>query len=270
MADDAEQRAVLDHLDRPVGGQHRADGLPDHHVGAELGAVQPARRPSGGRMTQRRVSTSARGHLADEVADVVVGGRADQLVAGADLHQLAVAHDQDPVAEPERLGQVVGDEDHRLADLVVQPDHLVLHVPADQRVERRERLVEEQHVGVAGEGPGQPDPLLHAAGELVRVGVLVAGEPDQVEHLLGPAQPVGPAGAADLEAVRDVVDHPAVRQQAEVLEDHGEPVAAQLAQRVGRRRQRGPRRRRAPARRSARPAGSGSGPGWTCPSRTAP
>ncbi len=77
---------------------------------------------------------------------------------------------QDPVAELEGLGQVVGDEHHRLADLVVQPDDLVLHVPADQRVERGERLVEQQHVRVAGQRPGQPDALLHAAGELVGVG----------------------------------------------------------------------------------------------------
>ena len=115
------------------------------------------------------------GHVADEVAHVVVGGRADHLVRRADLDDLAVAHDQDPVAELERLLQVVGDEDHRLADLVVQPDHLVLHVPADQRVERRERLVEQHHRRVDGQRAGQPDPLLHAAGELVGVGVLVAG-----------------------------------------------------------------------------------------------
>ena len=38
-------------------------------------------------------------HVPDEVAHVVVGGCADQLVAGADLDQLAVAHDQDAVAE---------------------------------------------------------------------------------------------------------------------------------------------------------------------------
>ena len=57
-----------------------------------------------------------------------------------------------------------------LLELVVEPDHLVLHVPADQRVQRRERLVEEQQRRVAGERAGQADPLLHAAGELVGVG----------------------------------------------------------------------------------------------------
>ena len=39
---------------------------------------------------------------------------------------------------------------------------------AGHGVEGAERLVHEQHVGVLGEGPGQGDPLAHAAGELVR------------------------------------------------------------------------------------------------------
>ena len=114
------------------------------------------------------------GHLGDEVLDVVVGGLGHDLVGRADLHDRAVAHDQDPVAELERLGEVVGDEDHRLAELAVQPDDLVLHVAPDQRVERGERLVEEQHLRVAGQRSGQADALLHAAGELVGVGLLVA------------------------------------------------------------------------------------------------
>ena len=109
-------------------------------------------------------------HLAHEVAHVVVDGGAEQLVARAALHRLPVAHDQDPVAEAQRLAEVVGDEDHRLADLAVQADDLVLHVAADERVERRERLVEEQHVGVAGQRPGEADALLHAARQLVGVG----------------------------------------------------------------------------------------------------
>ena len=55
--------------------------------------------------------------VAREVLDVVVRGRADELLGRSELHDRAVAHDRDPVAEPERLGQVVGDEHRRLADL---------------------------------------------------------------------------------------------------------------------------------------------------------
>jgi hypothetical protein len=115
----------------------------------------------------------------------------------------------------------VGDEHHRLADLFVQPDDLVLHVPADQRVERGERLVEQEHVRVARQCPGQADSLLHPAGELVGVGLLVTRQADQLDHLARPLHALGAPDAADLQPVGHVVDHPAVRQQAEVLEDHG-------------------------------------------------
>ena len=36
-------------------------------------------------------------------------------------------------------------------------------------IERRERLVHQQDVGVGGEGAGEADALLHAAGQLVRI-----------------------------------------------------------------------------------------------------
>jgi hypothetical protein len=42
--------------------------------------------------------------------------------------------------------------------------------------------------------------------------------------------PGGLGGALDLQPVGDVVDHLAVRQQAEVLEDHADLVAADLAE----------------------------------------
>ena len=55
-----------------------------------------------------------------------------------------------------------------LPGLVLQPDHLVLHVAADQRVEGAERLVVEHHLRIDGERARQADALLHAARELVR------------------------------------------------------------------------------------------------------
>src|SRR3954454_9944119 len=56
------------------------------------------------------------------------------------------------------------------------PEHKMLGV------EGRERLVEHQDVGVGGQRPGEADPLLHAAGELVGEVVLIAGQADQVDH----------------------------------------------------------------------------------------
>ena len=53
----------------------------------------------------------------------------------------------------------------------------------EQRVERGERLVEQQHLGLEHERASERDPLRLAAGELVRAARLVAGEPHALERL---------------------------------------------------------------------------------------
>ena len=48
----------------------------------------------------------------------------------------------------------------------LQPQKLLLQPVADDRVDRAERLVHQQHGRVGGERPGHADPLALAAGEL--------------------------------------------------------------------------------------------------------
>ena len=168
--------------------------------------------------------------VAHEVRDVLVGRLPDELLRRPELHDRAVAHDRDPVAEAKRLRQVVRDEEHRLARLELEPADLVLHVAADQRIEGAEGLVVEHHLRIDREGPREPDALLHPARELI--GELVAGvlEPDELQHLFRPGKALRLRHALHLEAEGDVVDHAPVGEQAEVLEDHRDRVAAQLAQ----------------------------------------
>ena len=136
-------------------GERCAGGVADDRGRAHRRALGRVVRPRVAHHPLQRQHVRAR-DVGGEVRDVVVGRCADDLVGRADLDDLAVAHDQDPVAELEGLGQVVGDEHHRLADLVVQPDDLVLHVAPDQRVERRERLVEQQHSGSPASARASP------------------------------------------------------------------------------------------------------------------
>ena len=51
----------------------------------------------------------------------------------------------------------------------LQLQQLVLQLGADQRIERRERLVHQQDRRLGGEGARQADALLHAARKLMRV-----------------------------------------------------------------------------------------------------
>ena len=98
----------------------------------------------------------------------------------------ALAEDRDPVAERDRLVDVVGDEHDRLAQLALQPQELVLQRAAHDRVDGAERLVHQQHGRVGGERPGDADALLLAAGELARVAVghrrVEADELEQLER----------------------------------------------------------------------------------------
>ena len=63
----------------------------------------------------------------------------------------ALAQDRDPVADLDRLVDVVRDEDDRLAHLVLQAEELVLQSRAHDRVDRAERLVHQHQRRVRGE-----------------------------------------------------------------------------------------------------------------------
>ena len=63
-----------------------------------------------------------------------------------------------------------------------QVDHLGAQALRGQDVERAERLVHAQHFGLRDQRPREADALAHAAGELLRVGVLVAGQADQLQR----------------------------------------------------------------------------------------
>ena len=83
----------------------------------------------------------------------------------------AVVHDHDGVGDVHRLFLVVGHEHGRHVGLVVQPAQPDAQLLADPRVEGAERLVEQQHLGLDRERPGERHALALAARQLGRVAV---------------------------------------------------------------------------------------------------
>ncbi len=124
----------------------------------------------------------------------------------------------------------MGHEHHGLAHFLVQPDDLRLHVAPDERIQRGEGFIEEDGVRIAGQGPAEAHALLHSPGQLVRVVLFVALEADQLDDFPGPGVAFILGCAADLQPVGDIVQHGAVRQEAEVLEHHGHLPPAQFPQ----------------------------------------
>ena len=101
------------------------------------------------------------------------------------------------------------------ADLLAQAD-------ADLGVERRQRLVEQQHARARRQRAGQRDALLLAARQLEGIALAVAGEADELEHLLDARVALGLRLARDLEAEADVVGDVHVGEQRIGLEHHAD------------------------------------------------
>ena len=86
--------------------------------------------------------------------------------SGPALDRPAVLEPHHPLAEPPRLLGVVGDEDERDLQLPPQLGEGRLDRVAGGLVERRGRLVEQEHLGPLGQRPRQHRPLLLADREL--------------------------------------------------------------------------------------------------------
>ena len=144
----------------------------------------------------------------------------------ADLDDVAAFHDGDPVADPHGLVEVVGDEDDGALVLALEPQQLVLHLGADQRVEGGERLVHQHDRRVVGQGAGQADALLHAAGHLARVAGVILVQSDLLQGLHRRFMALGLGHAGDFQAEGGVVERRQVRHQREGLEHHAHVLAA--------------------------------------------
>ncbi len=120
--------------------------------------------------------------MADEVGDEARPREAVDARRLVLLLDVPGVHHRDPVRQRERFGLVVRHVDERDADFLLQVDELDLHFLAQLRVERRERLVEQQHRRMRDERARDRDALLLPAGELVRVALAESGEPDVLQR----------------------------------------------------------------------------------------
>src|SRR5881628_1632673 len=164
--------------------------------------------------------------------------RAPELLRRPEEHDPALLHQPDRVAQQQPLTHVVRHEDDRLAETPLQREELALQLDARDRIERPERLIQQEERRIGGERPGDADPLALPARQLVGVARTEhAGiEADQGEEL---ARPRGDAlGGPPLEARHqtDVALDREVREQPDLLDD----VADAAAQPGGLERVRGP------------------------------
>ena len=111
-------------------------------------------------------------------------GSAASRAAVAALDDPAAVDHRDLVAEQRRLREVVRDEQRGHARVAQHARQLAPRRRARARVERRQRLVEQQRPRAARERPRQRDPLALAARERARARVGQRADPEALEQLL--------------------------------------------------------------------------------------
>jgi len=158
-------------------------------------------------------------HQARQVGRRALGGRGGG-------HHLAPAHDRDLVGDPHHLGQLVGDEDDRLALGFEVADDLEEAIYLLRR-EHRRRLVEDEQPGPAIEGFQDLHALLEphrqVADACARVDLQAVAVRELAHHLPGRGQVHHPAPRA-LVAEHNVLGHGQRRDEHEVLVHHPDPA----------------------------------------------
>ena len=149
--------------------------------------VGRARRVALRRICSRRPARSGSGTGTADSSATVYGciGRSYRSVRSASLDERAEVHDGDPVGDVAHHRQVVGDDDVGQPELVLQVLEQVDDLRLHGDVEGGDRLVGDDELGRQGERAGDADALALAAGELVRVAVVVLrAQADQLEQRL--------------------------------------------------------------------------------------
>src|SRR5690606_30846668 len=90
------------------------------------------------------------------------------------LDHLAQIHHRDPVGEGAHHAQIMGDEQIGEPVLALEAAKKLEDLGTDRDVERRDRLVVDDHPGLDRKRPGDADALALPARELVRIAVEIA------------------------------------------------------------------------------------------------
>ena len=155
----------------------------------------------------------------DELRDELRHRPLIHLLGSAELLDPSVSHDRHAVGHEERLLLVVGHVHERDPDLVLDPLELKLQRLAELQVQRSERLVEQQHLGIEHQRPSERHPLLLAAAELR--GAVPSRPCNPTSSSISATAPVSLRlrGAALSQSERDVLEHGQVWEQCVLLKD---------------------------------------------------
>ena len=171
----------------------------------------------------------------EQFGGVRVLGVLEQRLDIRPFHYLAQVHDDDFLGHLRHDAQVVGNEHHRHAELVLKLGHELEYLGLCGDVQRGGWLVGDEQVGVAGQRHGNHAALSHATaqaeGVLVYTGLGV-GDADSSEHLDRPVPRflLGYVGIVQQNPFDDLLTDSVDRAEGDhrLLEDHGDVAASDV------------------------------------------
>ncbi len=158
--------------------------------------------------------------VAEEARDKGVRGISIHFQRPSDLHHSALIHDADAIAHGHRLDLIVGHVDRRGPDLLLLLDELVARADAQRGVEVRQRLVEQEYLGIADDRAADRDALPLPAGKRVRLALQELGQLELAGRGVHAARDFGLVDVAPAQSERQIVVHGHVRIERVRLEHH--------------------------------------------------
>ncbi len=200
------------------GGQHKAEHAVAHAAAPALACIA---RPSASDATRQWPAYSAevRKPASREGASIA---------SSANTRPGPRRHHHHALREIDRLEHRMGDEHHRHAQLAPQRDQIVVELEPRDLVERRKRLVHQQHARRGDQRARDRDPHPHAAGELARIGVGEFAKADARKRLHDARRGFVLADAGEFQRQIDVGEHRRPRHQRRLLEHEADVLDAAL------------------------------------------
>ena len=130
-------------------------------------------------------------HHADEFGHAARIGAAIEHLGFGQLRDLALEHHRDAVRHHQRFFLVMRHQHEGNADLPLQLDQLDLHLLAHLLVERAQRFIEQQHLGLQDQRARQRHPLPLAARKRMGGAAPIALQADHLQRFLDPARLFG-------------------------------------------------------------------------------
>ena len=149
------------------------------------------------------------------------GGLFQYLVRGADLMTCAVFHHGDAVGEFEGFFLVVGDVDGRHVEPGLKLGQLVSCGIPELCIQVAEGLIEEEDIGMDGEGPGEGDALLLSPTQFGDAAFFVSVEGHHAKGFGDPGRDFVFGMFSRAETEGDIFENRHMREERVVLKDHG-------------------------------------------------